>query len=463
MVGTSQPNRSSLTENPKSKAMLLKISREERASWLETRILATAFRQSLKRGDFKGGTCVHTALCRLLADRALNEGRSLVFLINKEAQFQDSRLKGEGKVHIVIANEGAENSDQAQSLEQSSAELPPSDEPSAGPASYLDFGEDEDDEGPQIIFDEAEGILEGSSYHALERPPADHEATSIYGLIGAHPNDTVQFIHQCYLKAVRQLLRFQSQEDKSKVLNIHEFRRRLRGLAVAADLLCDSVTRADYDLRQLGLREPIVGQGLAIPEEAKVGGGKAAVSTTELLILSRAFHPDSILAIVEAQRTYDSHEFLRYLANSPYLNERESYALLLGSSLVMSGRLSIEQFNSAFQALRNTGDDFSGFLLARRWLSSEDIEALYSPELQELNPAVPKIVEVAVAPQGPVVQGAIAMTAQVPEWADNLLWGDDEPASAEPAPEPVIKPSDDEAQKPKNKITRTLKKRKKKD
>lgn len=355
--------------------MLLKIVVKELTAELESKIFAAAFQQSLERQDLSGVQLAHRELCRLL---------------------DWSESDGELESTLAIGSEAIPSP--------------------ADVLSLVDFGIDDTAEIPR-------------SKRLAGRPLPTPAGQTYYEQIAAEKTDTFIMVQLCYMRAVRLLLR------QSSTLGIHEFRRQLRNMGIAYHLLNDPSSRADYDLRLLGLRSPASGQGLTVPDHARVSvaGGKVRLCPEELLILTRAFKPDELLSLVNASALLSEDDFWSYLAESGLLARPELEALIFGYRFVCHGLITIMQFELAFQLVKERRQGLVDILVELDWLDVEVYNQLFFSGEEQETLATAQIVEVSVEnlpeelPLPPLNVNAL------PSWAQEMDW-EQEPEGALPKP-----------------------------
>lgn len=357
--------------------MLLKMDGKEDDVELASKILAAAFRQSVERGDDEGTQLAHVELCKLLTidDKVQNDHNAAPVLNSADSS-----------VPSVYA--------------------------------WLDLGEDP----PAPVF---------TCTALAERPLPDPEGATYYEQIAAEQNDTFYLVQLCYMRAVRQLLRRNYAGNKLQAANIHDFRRQLRNMGIAYHVLNDPLSRTDYDLRLAGIRTPLSGLGLYVPEEARApaSGGRVRLSFEELLALSGLSSGPELP--VERPSEEDFFAGLAFLLTSVQLE-----SLRIGYELVGKGLISILQFQKAFLAVKNSEQKLVDILVASGWLDEHILNQLREAA-SELEFAAPKIVEVAVNTQSaPVPLPQLNVSSAVPSWASNMDWEDDS-ASSESAEAPV--------------------------
>ncbi len=274
-----------------------------------------------------------------------------------------------------------------------------------------------------------------------QREAPNPEAEGFYPWISAESTDPFFLLHVCYLRAVRRLLMRQYGGDKSKVLNPPDFKRQLRNMGIAFNILSEPNTRLDFDLRQLGLREPDTFSGLKIPADARLpeSGGKVKIAFSELLILCRIFDSEQMLAIVNAARLLSEQQFWTYLADSNLLTEVELDSIKSGFQLVCNGLVSIVQFEQAFVYVRANQQQLIEICLAAGWLRLDELQE-FAEQGQE-TPEAPKFIEAKISNEHekPAVTAAAAPPANaVPSYMD---WGDADDTgvneSAQPNPDDV--------------------------
>lgn len=294
---------------------------------------------------------------------------------------------------------------------------------------YLDFGPDSSAEGyADIDFGEFDDGSQ-SEYAATsiasmlaQREPPNPEAEGFYPWISAEPTDPFFLLHVCYLRAVRRILTRQYGGDKSKVLNPPDFKRQLRNMGIAFNILSEPNTRLDYDLRQLGLREPEAVSSLKIPADARLpdAGGKVKIAFSELLILCRIFDSEQMLAIVNAARLLSEQQFWGYLADSNLLTEVELDSIKSGFQLVCNGLISIVQFEQAYVYVRANQQQLIEICLAAGWLRLDELQE-FAEQAQEL-PEAPKFFEAKISSeQEKPTAAAAASSGSMPTYMD---WGD---------------------------------------
>lgn len=225
---------------------------------------------------------------------------------------------------------------------------------------FFTLGEDLDAgpvDGKMVKF------LDFSAYHGIY--PAED---SFYGMLGIDPASSFAEVDQSFYRTVRSMLQRQF-VLKSEAIDARDFRPLLKKLCVARDVLRDPATRADYDLRLLGVREPLVGQKMIIPEEAVcyAEGGSVRISLGELLSVSSFFEGTALTRVWTISQTMPEENFYEFLASAGVLTETEVKALLQARDLFCAGIISLLQVRTALYMVRNNNADFAEVLLHYGW------------------------------------------------------------------------------------------------
>jgi hypothetical protein len=297
----------------------------------------------------------------------------------------------------------------------------------------IDFGQEESRPAESLPVQPVESIAAVLAQRSLPVP----DSADYYSCIGAEATDPSFVLQVCYLRAVRQLLVRQFLSDRTKSLNIHDFRRQLKNMNIAINILFDPRTRLDYDLRQLGLREPARGKGLQIPADAKLpeAGGLVRLALSELLIASRVFDADQILAIVEASRLLPEQRFWLYLSRSGFLTAVEIDSIRTAFQFICNGLISIIQFEQAFQYTRKHQKQLLEVLLAVSWVRLVDLQQFVDSNDQNVLPEAPRFVEAATRKQEEA--SPVPLAGQTPDFVEWTAAAVSAPADQAPLVESV--------------------------
>jgi hypothetical protein len=279
----------------------------------------------------------------------------------------------------------------------------PKSEPGAGPLSYLDFGDTEDDtkpepaaveqpappviskveikvpvtkttgpSSPSITASGATGVPEIAVPPQLA-PVGEGavEPGSFYDALGVGDTSTYEEIHTCFLRRLRGHIRTHQARAPESVSRgeIKAFKEHLRYLCIAHDILKDPVTRTDYDLRRLGLRQ------LEGPEGGgRLNGGKrTALKIGELLECANIIQPTELQVALDMHKAEPNMPFGQFLLSAGFLSEEELDSAILGQKLITFGKVTVAQFQTAINLQRKEKVPFFDTLVSEGWLTPADI------------------------------------------------------------------------------------------
>lgn len=284
--------------------------------------------------------------------------------------------------------------------------MPPS-EPGAGPLSYLDFGDTEGDttsepeavakqpepqkDPPKVQIkvpiapstDQAARVPEvpqkttsGATKVPEIAPPVVHviaegAAGNFYEALGVGDTSTYEVIHTSFLRRLRSHIRTHQAQPAESVSRgeIKAFKEQLRFLCIAHDILKDPVTRTDYDLRRLGLRQ------LDGPEGGgRLNGGKrTALKIGELLECANIIQPTELQVALDMHKAEPNMPFGQFLLTAGFLTEEELDSAILGQKLITFGKITVAQFQTAISLQRMEKVPFFDTLVSEGWLTPADI------------------------------------------------------------------------------------------
>ena len=397
----------------KVRKMLLIIPDHEDLYELESKILAHALRYSMNRGDLSGSRLAHTELTRLLATR------DKIVPSLEAMEFGDLSCLAElieNRPTVEPQSEAQPESDNLGAAQQTAfvnKEI-------SSPMDYLDFGVNKDSLEDWLSVGAHEAAPRVAS-RMTGRAAPDPDSRLYYNRLSAVANDTTELIHLCYIRAIRRLLQLQFSGDKAKALNPHDFRKQLRNLGIAYNVLFDASTRTDYDLRLLGLREPLSGKHLSVPEDAKTDlNGRAKLTLIEGLVLTRVLGTEALLDVVSAARLLPEDGFWDYLMESGAFSPVELASMQSGVGLLRQGVISVVQFEQAFQAVRSGGYSLADVLVNAGWVSVGQLVALRQSSTESAEPAF-TFIEALVEETPRGGQDGIRVGGNLPTWASQMM------------------------------------------
>lgn len=381
---------------------------------LERKILAACFKICFESADSQGAAVAHKGLCAIIQQQLFSGDGSSGSVIPKSVWQQASASQQADAEHEAevaeatalatdVAKEAAAVSEAlaqqaiayAQQAEQDAiaaeaahdaataalrleiptlseaelAEMTQAD-PTA-PLNYLDFGAEDEapaDSMPEPVPAPVEAVV-GAPPAAPLTPSQLIRTQSFYQILGVSQVASFQEIHTRYLRLMGRLLRSRYSMQTS-ITDMREFREVLRAVCVAHDVLKDPITRADYDLRQIGMRHE---GAIETPVDAP------PVTTRTRLMLGELLECAEILDATELQIALDMHkaepgiQFGEFLVTSHFLSQEELDCALLAQGLISKGKITVNQFRTGMYRMRDNGTAFFDTLMTEGWLSPADI------------------------------------------------------------------------------------------
>lgn len=219
-------------------------------------------------------------------------------------------------------------------------------------------------------------------------------------------------IHKSFLRMVRPLLRQHASgtlagQARKDLLNS------LQSLWIAHDILCDPVTRTDYDFRRMGLR--------GASEEG--GEGKASVANRPQLRIGELLLCAGLLETTELEIAADMHKampelmFGAFLVKQGFIEEDDLSCVLLGQQLLKTGGITAAQFQESMLERAKSGIEFGDILVARSYLTDVQLQEAYRSQMDDTLPRLP------------VVVATVSLEDSAAEVAEALNASDDESES----------------------------------
>lgn len=418
---------------------------------LEARVLAAALKQSFERGDMSGALLAHRQLTELLkqqseqpqagADAARQEAPAQV-----SADGAPEAAPAANATNQVVSTDTAVQPASGAVVEEIAPEVA---QAPAGPA-----GQSEPVASAGAGFP---GTLPGGGNAPAEEPAPSVEAggkspetphfESYYHILGLEPVSPFERIRIRFLSQVKRLLR---ERATNKDLSHREFRDRLRTLCVAYDVLRDPNTRTDYDFRLMGLRGGGDAQAVETPTESEQSQApnKPHLRIGELLQCSEILEPTELEIAVDMHKAMPEMPFGQFLVKQGFLTESELYSALLGQRLIIDGKITVAQFQTAMYTLRERSIPLSETLVSRGWVGQQELESVTIPEPRAGtfgDARSAKAVHEVPVNANPEGVRKIAASNAVPSWAGQIDWADSAEAEAPPVAQVVV-PGQESAQ-----------------
>lgn len=194
-------------------------------------------------------------------------------------------------------------------------------------------------------------------------------------------------IHKSFLRKVRPLLRQHASgtlagQARKDLLNS------LQSLWIAHDILCDPVTRTDYDFRRMGLR--------GTSEEG--GEGKVSVASRPQLRIGELLLCAGLLETTELEIAADMHKampelmFGAFLVKQGFIEEDDLSCVLLGQQLLKTGGITAAQFQESMLERAKSGKEFGDILVTSRYLTTGQLQEAYRSQMDDTLPRLPVVV-----------------------------------------------------------------------
>jgi len=387
---------------------------------LETRVLAAALRQSLERGDTEGSSQAHQQIFVLLKasqdmgweepislppDLVLDRKRTLPDIDwgapNESpiitAEVQDLPVAAtKDIVALVGANAEVESKTETEAEIETDAEA----EAVQVPAVAAPLAED----------------MEVSSNHSLSRyipvtlvaaagstdAKTPQSISDYYSHLAVSQTADFNTIHKQFLRKVRPLLRRQVDEPLTGAPR-KELLTSLQALWIAHDILCDAVTRTDYDFRRMGLR------GNEVSDPAKV-----PLASRPQLRIGELLQCAGLLETTELEIAADMHKampelmFGAFLVKQGFIADEDLLCVLLGQQLLKTGDITVAQFQDAMTERATTSGDLGAILVERHYLTDVQLQEAYRGQSEE------------TAGQAPVVNATVSLEDSEIDLAESL-------------------------------------------
>ncbi len=232
------------------------------------------------------------------------------------------------------------------------------------PLSYLDFGGEQEAAVPDLPPEPA--IAETAPEPVS--PSQLIKTQSFYQILGVSQVSSFEEIHTRFLRLMRRLSRSRYSAANC-ITDMREFREVLRAVCVAHDVLKDPVTRADYDLRQMGMRN----DGAPEPTQSGMPAPRARLMIGELLECAQILEPAELQIALDMHKAEPDIQFGEFLVSAHFLSQDELDCALLAQRLIDSGKITVNQFRTGMYRMRDEGTAFFDTLMIEGWLSPSDI------------------------------------------------------------------------------------------
>ncbi len=263
-----------------------------------------------------------------------------------------------------------------------------------------------------------------------ELPPPAPPRVDLYELLGVSQMSPFEEIHKNFLRRIRKILlklRGAVRPEKDELL------KELRKNWIARDILCDPVTRTDYDFRDMGLRGSPDAMIPHAPEDGPQGriGQRTPLRIGELLQCAGLLEQAELEIACDMHKAMPEMQFGTFLVRQGFIQERDLESVLLGQKLLRDGNITVAQFQVAMELSQSRGTNISDILIDHGYITEAQLAILMGePEISEdgsAPDAVPQIREVPIKPRQeqpppPPPRADLSVSSAVPTWKDQLDW-----------------------------------------
>lgn len=382
---------------------------------LETRVLAAALRQSLERGDTAGSSHAHQQIFILLKasqEMGWEEPISLPpeLLLEKDARrpMPDIDWGAPAGGPIIPPQPEVETevevSDEIEAEPGAQAEFSPTLEPkpefehkseALGDAATAGGHGSEPIDAMAAMAAPLLPLVKIPTFALVPLPsfstsaPATGAAAVLDFYLRLQVSDKADFssIHRSFLRKVRPLLREYASgtlvgQAKKDLLGS------LQSLWIAHDILCDPVTRTDYDFRRMGLRggseESIDGKpNLASRPQLRIG---------ELLLCAGLLETTELEIAADMHKAMPELMFGAFLVKQGFIEEDDLSCVLLGQQLLKTGGITAAQFQESMAERTSSGKDFGDILVQLQYLTPVQLQDAYRNQMDDTVPRLPAVV-----------------------------------------------------------------------
>ncbi|CAN5448758.1 hypothetical protein BH10CYA1_BH10CYA1_44830 [soil metagenome] len=259
---------------------------------------------------------------------------------------------------------------------------------------------------------------------AQEEPlPVVPKPPDLYAMLGVSQMSPFEEIHKNFLRKIRKILlklRGAVRPERDELL------KELRRNWVARDILCDPVTRTDYDFRDMGLRGSKDGTVPHVEDGPQRIGQRTPLRIGELLQCAGLLEQAELEIACDMHKAMPEVQFGTFLVRQGFIQERDLDSVLLGQTLLRDGKITVAQFQVAMELSQSRGANISDTLIEHGYITAAELAKL-TEKAAEPNDAhatdTPTIKEVAVKPrQTESAPTNLNASSAVPTWKDQLDW-----------------------------------------
>lgn len=201
----------------------------------------------------------------------------------------------------------------------------------------------------------------------------------IYTLLGVTQMTTLEGVRTRFFKLTRAIHR--QLENKPDRHTREHLLNQLRYICIAHDILTDPVTRTDYDLRTMGLRNE---GGAALPKTPEEKGplldARAMLRIGELLTVAGLLEATELEIACDMHKAMPEMQFGMFLVKQGFIEDYQLQAVLYAQKLLRKGLITIVQFQAAMEELESSGVPVAETVVERGYVAKSDLEQLEAEE-----------------------------------------------------------------------------------
>ncbi len=254
--------------------------------------------------------------------------------------------------------------------------------------------------------------------------PVVPKPPDLYAMLGVSQMSPFEEIHKNFLRKIRKILlklRGAVRPERDELL------KELRRNWVARDILCDPVTRTDYDFRDMGLRGSPDGAVPHVEDGPQRIGQRTPLRIGELLQCAGLLEQAELEIACDMHKAMPEVQFGTFLVRQGFIQERDLDSVLLGQTLLRDGKITVAQFQVAMELSQSRGANISDTLIEHGYITAAELAKLIQKASEPNDPQAgdtPTIKEVAVKPRQvePAAPSNLNASSAVPTWKDQLDW-----------------------------------------
>ncbi len=167
--------------------------------------------------------------------------------------------------------------------------------------------------------------------------------------------------------------------------------KRMQRLWIAHDILCDPVTRADYDFRKMGVRGGDT-EDDAVRTFHRGSGPRTQLRIGELLQCAGLLEQNELDIAADMHKAMPEMMFGTFLVKQGFVEDSDLNCVLVGQQLLKAGDITVVQFQTVMIERSATGLDIGEMLLAKGYVNQAMLDRAYRNQSEDTLVKMPAIV-----------------------------------------------------------------------